>query len=1020
MALVFRAADERLDDRTVVIKAPFATGPYFEGADLRARFKDEIANLIRVGRVEGVVDILDQGVHDGCPFYVAQWMGGGSLQTRLGPDGRQTGGEVRDWLVPVAAALDSVHAHQFVHRDVKPDNILFTADGHARLADFGIARVFSGGSSGLTTGYTKIGTQAYWAPEQEAGLSIDGRADQFSLAATAYRALTGRPPATRGTPDPVREHAPSVPLACQAAIHRAIEPKAEERFPTCAAFAEAFRVGLIAKPPRTRGRTVADSQMEPASDQPARRRRGLWVTALLVLGSAAASLHFGGLLPFTATKYRAPTETVAAPDQDPPAIVISSPPKRLYVTDDESIVVSGRVDEPHLAGFWIDGEPFDLGPNSAFSLPVQLDRGSSRTIGFRAEDGDGNTSETSVTLRRRADRVPPSISLRFPPSTTHTSDEADVTITGQATDNELAQVLADQSAIEHSDGRFSIPVSLREGETRRVTIQAIDRSGNSSESVVVTLRRPDVTPPAITITSPATLESTIQDATLMIKGTIEETNLRALEIDGVTVAVQDGSFSHAVSLESGQSRVVSIRARDQAGNESAVVSLTVRRERVAPPWEAPARRFATAADKGDLRAASAAYDEALDQGAPASAFAAKHERALLAWREPPTIEVLSPIGDAVVFTKQPELTLRWSSGRSSDRLRVQGRAISVQPSPKPQSHRLSKLRDGDNAIRVEVVDQGEVRWQTELSINCLSWAKLSRAQHLEAARWSVPAAFENSVGMRFVLIPSGMFWMGSADTTDSALHRVKLTRPYYMSIHEVTNAQYRQMVPGHPVARPGDTELRHFVDFETQKRFPLDQPNQPAVWVSHTDARRFASWLTKRPAVDAPKVTYHLPTEAQWERATRGGGDRRTYYWGNSFADARKYENFHLGDSFRSSAPVGSFRPNPYGLYDTLGNVSEWVADWAMPLGAEDAVDPIGPREHEVTDSQVYRWKDGRRGETAPAQLEPYRGRARVYRGSSFLNSDPNEARQSNRVPNQPNLQVPFYGFRLAASIPER
>src|SRR5581483_4422319 len=134
----------------------------------------------------------------------------------------------KDWLEPVAAALDFIHQQHYVHRDVKPDNILFDAHGHAYLSDFGVAKVLAGSARReAATVHTEagivLGTPQYMAPELVMGRPFDGRVDQYALAVTVYELLAGRYPftgptsaaifvqATTKAPPPLGTVAPGLP-----------------------------------------------------------------------------------------------------------------------------------------------------------------------------------------------------------------------------------------------------------------------------------------------------------------------------------------------------------------------------------------------------------------------------------------------------------------------------------------------------------------------------------------------------------------------------------------------------------------------------------------------------------------------------------------------------------------------------------------------------------------------------------------------------------------------------------------
>ena len=152
-----------------------------------------------------------------------------------------------------------------------------------------------------------------------------------------------------------------------------------------------------------------------------------------------------------------------------------------------------------------------------------------------------------------------------------------------------------------------------------------------------------------------------------------------------------------------------------------------------------------------------------------------------------------------------------------------------------------------------------------------------------------------------VLIPAGSFKMGSNDGEDHAkpVHTVSIDA-FYMDEYEVTNAQYREFVQA-----IGHSEPRYWDDSK------FNQPNQPVVGVSWNDADAYARWVDKR-----------LPTEAEWEYAARGGLSGRKYPWEDTISLSQA-----CYDSDKPKS-VGSYSANGYGLYDMVGNVWEWCADW--------------------------------------------------------------------------------------------
>ena len=128
-----------------------------------------------------------------------------------------------------------------------------------------------------------------------------------------------------------------------------------------------------------------------------------------------------------------------------------------------------------------------------------------------------------------------------------------------------------------------------------------------------------------------------------------------------------------------------------------------------------------------------------------------------------------------------------------------------------------------------------------------------------------------------------------------------------MDIYEVTNAQYQKFVEA-----TGHRKLDEYYD---KPRF--NQPNQPVVGLSWGSARTYCEWVGER-----------LPTEAEWEKAARGDLAGKRYPWGDSINPERANYGHNVGQA----TPVGNYPPeNSYGLYDMMGNVSEWCADWYSP-----------------------------------------------------------------------------------------
>jgi len=259
MADVWLAEDRNLQT-TVVVKIPrpvAGAGPQFA-----ARFVREVRSLVNLAH-PNIVKIIDVVEHDGNPIAVMQYLAGGSLAD-LGL--QRSLAEVGQWLPPVAAALDFVHAQGYVHRDVKPANILFDTHGHVYLSDFGVVKALSEEMSpGETAAQTMtgmiLGTPAFMPPEMIMGGVVDGRADQYSLAATVYEMFTGKRlfenvapgallvMAATADPPTLSESATHLPQATSDVLAKALSKQPEDRFDSCAEFVAAMLQGRPNVPP---------------------------------------------------------------------------------------------------------------------------------------------------------------------------------------------------------------------------------------------------------------------------------------------------------------------------------------------------------------------------------------------------------------------------------------------------------------------------------------------------------------------------------------------------------------------------------------------------------------------------------------------------------------------------------------------------------------------------------------------------------------------------------------------------
>lgn len=260
-------------------------------------------------------------------------------------------------------------------------------------------------------------------------------------------------------------------------------------------------------------------------------------------------------------------------------------------------------------------------------------------------------------------------------------------------------------------------------------------------------------------------------------------------------------------------------------------------------------------------------------------------------------------------------------------------------------------------------------------------ATAQRYQREVAQAAGLPVEFVNALGMKLVLVPPGTFRMGSPEDepgrngggyVESPAHQVTLTKAYYLGKHEVTVGQFRRFVEATKYVTDGEKTgggnahdakavWKHTPGTHWQKPgyagpFEL-KDDHPVVHVSLADATAFCKWLNEQARTGkGPMGRYALPTEAQWEWACRAGsGDR--FWWGPDEDTTGKVANvgdrtlkrvhpewprtiMPMDDGHAFPAPVGSYRPNGFGVHDMLGNVWEFCSTRYGPYPKGPVVDP--------------------------------------------------------------------------------
>ncbi len=267
MATVYEATDLRLD-RIVALKVMHPG--LADDAAFVSRFVREAKSAARLSDPH-VVAVYDQGEDDGVVYLAMEFVPGRTVRDVLKQHGRLSAEQAFTILDPVLQALDAAHRAGFVHRDVKPENVLLTDDGRVKVADFGLARAISAATSTAATQGLLIGTVAYLSPEQvERGIA-DARSDVYGAGILLYEMVTGAVPFAGETPLAVAyQHVnaavpapttirPGIAPVLDAVVARATARDPDDRYPDAASFLADVRAARATLPvPRPFG--VVDDQ----------------------------------------------------------------------------------------------------------------------------------------------------------------------------------------------------------------------------------------------------------------------------------------------------------------------------------------------------------------------------------------------------------------------------------------------------------------------------------------------------------------------------------------------------------------------------------------------------------------------------------------------------------------------------------------------------------------------------------------------------------------------------------------
>jgi serine/threonine protein kinase/formylglycine-generating enzyme required for sulfatase activity len=915
MAEVYKAYHPALD-RFVAVK--FLHSYLAEDKNFLTRLQREAQAAAQL-RHPNIVQVHDFDVTDGVYYYIVmEHIDGETLDARLRAYADR--GEVMPLAEAfriagaVASALSYAHTRDMIHRDIKPSNVMIARDDHVILTDFGIAKILSDAqhtSSGMV-----IGTPNYISPEQGLGKPADARSDIYSLGAMFFQMVTGHLPYVADSavvvllkhvndPIPIAGRVnPSLPPEVNDLIFRSMAKNPDERYPSIDAFL---------------------THLQQVEADVARARATYTRPTTAPLDQAA---------------------TVFLPS------VVASP--------SQATGLSGAVDLP----------PYVLSQGNVATDPSQLpgvcDADWDRAVDHFAKGFITRWLREGVSQLRAA----------------HRHGLAD----------ELESIAARAEAIIRRI-RANDPIARNAGLE-----EFLESLGAAAPTMRVTPARLDLPPVGIGLNGQPvalTIENTgrgylfgsvvcrvpwlvaVTEVFGCKAGQVSQVVLapdvtglpagRSQSPDGLEIRSIGGDHAIAVRIDILPSILQVSAARLDFGRvgqgEVVQQSLTIHnagqgvlsgRARCREPWLA-ARPEWFDVMPGERIDVEVSIDS---QGLPPGP--ASHDWAL----------VLESNGGHAVLGVQLEVL--------SPRISVEPAAIDLGALDLVEPHAAKRaefvVRNTGpgvlsgavlNSLDVFAVDPAFFRCRSgESQRMLLSTARLRTgvyrhnlqvASNAGVADVSVRLRVAFSLEPEMIRVPAGWFLRGSderdpdAQPVEKPQSRIHLSE-YWMGKYPVTNAQYAVFV---------EATGHRYPDHWPEGGVPPGEENHPVVNVNWWDAAAYCRWLG-----EITGKSYHLPTEAQWEKAARGA-DGRLYPWGNHW-DVRACNARVAGR--RGTLPVGAFSPagdSPFGCADVAGNVLEWTSDWyrkdyySLSTAFED---PLGPASGVVKSLRGGSWSSESQG----------------------------------------------------------
>ena len=892
MGAVFKARQVSVD-RVVALK--ILPPKHAKQQQFLVRFLREAQAAARLDH-PNIVQGIDAGQAGGYYYFAMEFVDGRTLKDILEAEGRLPERRALEITRDIARALDCAHEAGLIHRDVKPDNILVTANGTPKLADLGLAREAARTDSSVTVVGTALGTPDYISPEQVRGeADLDGRTDIYSLGATLYHLLTGSPPYTGGTraevmskhlskpvPNP-RKADRQLSVGAVAIVRKAMAKKREQRYATAKELLQDVEHVLLG--PEQAPDVTLPQRRPVTARKPQAPRRGQmkWV----YVGGAAALLLAVLLIAPGSKPEQTPRQTkrtdlahlpTTRPATDPPRVTklgTKRPPKATTQVAtvgprdpaeaararDQARVERVRIWVRANPGKYQEGIERYRNAISGMTDRVVKRRAGAALAAFQREAADAALKKEAAA-RAAAKKALEKLFSDVDTAAAKGDLTGAVRLAEAALNDEALKPVSDTVKLVATVCRILPQIAAKK---RAHAVKVF----KSYEGQVVKLYTPEGLKTGKV--------KSVSNETIVLERRVLENGEMKWRDDSVRIADLTGKTFSDYHIE------WTPKTADEA-IAAAILALAVK----------------------DANGAKAALQRAEGHGLHPR-YAAK-----LAGLQ---------FGDIELAAKKA-----WEKIAPY---------VATQKLGDPEADALAKLLNafeqgyGRTRFAATVKDQIALL-RSRLIPVFTEWpfaaAAAVQRRTITAERLGIPAQKSIDLGdgikLEMALIPAGEFMMGSAPDEparkddEHPQRRVRITEPFYIGKYEVTQEQWEKVMGRNPSYFKG--------------------AKNPAGQLSWHDCQNLIRKLNGLGA-----GTFRLPTEAEWEFACRAGTDT-AFHSGKSISPDQA--NYRAKEKHRAkTVPVGSFPPNAFGLHDMHGNLWELCADWYGAYAKEPQTNPPGP-----------------------------------------------------------------------------